>query len=389
MKRIAMSLSAVLLGGFLGPSAAQSFSSGSDGSMGALTLTGNTTLDIPPDGIFHFTTVTVPENLTLTFKKNPLNTPVYILATGDVTINGIINVSGSGSNPNIPDGGAGGPGGFDGGKPGFGAVPPGNGQGPGGGKGGVPTVSDAASAGGGGFGSRAEDWVNTYDGEIYGNPLLIALIGGSGGGGTTGQPGRGGGGGGGAILIASSTKIELSSKGKIYAQGGNNSNLNEGSGGAIRLVAPVVSGTGELNVECPYGNYAGDGRIRVDSINRSGLAVAFRPLSATTVGSTMLVFPEPLPRLDITEACGRAISVGEPAPVIVNLPFNSPTGQVVRLRAKDFNSVVPVRVVLTPDNGQRVVYDAEIDNKAANPATVDVPVVMPVNVQVTINAWTR
>jgi hypothetical protein len=46
--------------------------------------TENTILQLPSDGVFNFTTVDIPAGVTVTFSKNTTNTPVYILATGDV-----------------------------------------------------------------------------------------------------------------------------------------------------------------------------------------------------------------------------------------------------------------------------------------------------------------
>ena len=60
----------------------------------------------------------------------------------------------------------------------------------------------------------------------------------------------GGGGGGGAILIASSTRIQINSSGAVRSRSGASvfNAGNGGSGGAIRLVAPRVYGTGIINV---------------------------------------------------------------------------------------------------------------------------------------------
>ena len=72
------------------------FSSGSDGSDGPLTVSaGLTTLDVPDDGIFNFTTVTIETGGTLAFNKNVRNTPVHLLATGDIVVNanGLIHVN--------------------------------------------------------------------------------------------------------------------------------------------------------------------------------------------------------------------------------------------------------------------------------------------------------
>src|SRR5438445_1901173 len=111
---------------------AQSFSSGSDGSYGAMNITNFTTLDLPTNGIFNCTTITVAGGATLRFNLNALNTPVFLLATSNVTINGSIDVSGDSGTSLI--GGSGGPGGFDGGNPQFGTTPASAGCGPGGGR---------------------------------------------------------------------------------------------------------------------------------------------------------------------------------------------------------------------------------------------------------------
>lgn len=371
---------------------AQGFSSGSMGAYGPMNITSNTTLDLPADGFFHCTTINIASGATLRFRRNPLNTPVYLLASSNVTVNGIIEVGGNNSSASVPDGGMGGPGGFDGGKPGFNSVPPGYGYGPGGGKPGDGNYSSPASAGGGSYGSQPASYLFPSDGLVYGSPLLLPLLGGSGGGGTTGSPGRGGGGGGGAILVASSTRIDIGGTGKILARGGGgreaNTECNAGSGGAIRLVAPVVAGTGEMNARGGNSDFAGHGRIRVDSISRTALQLNFVPTSVTSVGSTMSVFPAPLPKLDIVEAAGRAIQEGS-GPIYIQLPYNAATNQIVKVQARDFNSLVPVRVVLTPDNGTQLTYDGTIDNRTESPAQGSVNVNMPVNVLVTVSVWTR
>ena len=155
---------------FAGVSPVYAFNSGSTGADGAFNPTVNTELPLPPGGIFNFTTVNIPSGVTVTFKKNTTNTPVVILASGDVTIAGAINVSAISNSTNVgaagdgnlgDDGipGKGGPGGYDGGV--GGAVPNGmggSGLGPGGGGGGVVTGDCYGrtrwqGGGGGGFGS--------------------------------------------------------------------------------------------------------------------------------------------------------------------------------------------------------------------------------------------
>src|SRR5262249_51244183 len=144
-RRIGQSLAAALLLLLAAPLQAQNFNSGSDGSDGAFTMSQDTTLDVPPDGIFNFTTVTITAG-TLRFNRNALNTPVFVLATGDISITKAnIIVDGVPGTSNPPAGGAGGPGGFDGGEPGVQAIPPGPGNGPGGGAGGDSNAGGASN----------------------------------------------------------------------------------------------------------------------------------------------------------------------------------------------------------------------------------------------------
>lgn len=375
----------LLFGAGASQSSGQAFNSGSDGSYGPLKITSNTVLAMPSNGVFHCTSINIAEGVTLSFNANPLNTPVYLLAASNVSINGHIDIPGrfgSGS-----DGGPAGPGGFPGGKPGSGpAVPPGAGYGPGAGKGGNDDTS-ISGAGAGVYGALPPFGSSTNRGNTYGSPLLIPLVGGSGGGGVSGSPGAGGGGGGGAILIASNTRIDVTPNARIYAVGGAGASgaFNAGSGGAIRLVAPVIAGNGEL---VALGNVgAGDGRIRIDTLNRSALKLSFSP--SASLGSLMMVFPNPVPHLDLVEAAGTSIPEGYPDPVVVILPSGSPSNQTVRVQARGFNNVTPITLVLTPDSGPPVTYQAEIDNRANNPAQVTINVVVPVNVQTVFNVWTR
>ncbi len=370
---------------------AQGFESGSTGANGALNVaSGTQSVTLPPDGILNYTTINVAAGATLLFNRNALNTPVYLLATGNVTISGTIDVSGSPGTRTPPVGGKGGPGGFDGGVPGIDAVLPGAGYGPGAGRGGLPDYG-AGGAGSGSYSTVGTSGSSTNRGVTYGSPLLVPLVGGSGGGGGTGSfgtAGYGGGGGGGAILIASSTRVTVS--GSIRALGGLDSSFSPwgpGSGGAIRLLAPVVSGTGNIDVRGGASGTGGNGRIRIDTLDRTTLQLTFQ--GPASVGSYMATFPAPLPRLDILQAADTNIPEGVQSPVQVVLPFGSTTNRTVTVQARDFSSSVPINVVITPESGLPRVYPATIFNAASNPATATVNVTLPVNTLVTINAWTR
>jgi len=222
-------------------------------------------------GIYNFTTITVPAGVTVRFTRNAGNTPVRWLASGDVVINGSVDVSGEFGNSALPPGipARGGPGGFDGGLGGiefsasasFVGSP---GQGPGGGNPGTAQQTNP----------NLRDGKQGEFKDVYGNAFLQPLTGGSGGGGGASSAdwnGGNGGGGGGAILIASSRDITL--VGRISANGGeyqwsNASYGGRGSGGAILLRADRVGGPGSLEA---YGGATGNanGRIRVEGYIRS------------------------------------------------------------------------------------------------------------------------
>ena len=378
-RRAALGVVVVSALGLAGALRAQNFDTGSDGRLGDVVITTNTTLDLPDDGKLHFSSLTVDTGATLRFNRNPRNTPVFILSQSEVVINGTINLDGAAQIANA--GGRGGPGGFDGGKPGFGPeVPPGHGYGPGGGHGGPDNCTDSATtAVGAGHGTRRSG----FSGSLYGNSLLIPLVGGSGGGGVASNPNGGGGGGGGAVMIAANNRVAVN--GSILARGGNGGGcINGGSGGAIRLVSFKVEGGGSLNAN--GGGNAGNGRVRIDTVIRT--ALNFSITGVSSIGGNLLVFPPEVPTLTVTEAAGNTVTNGS-GPVVFTLPFGSTTNRTIRIQAQNFARNVPIRVTLTPDSGDKLVFDAEVDNSAVNPASVDVPVTVPVNTLVTVHCWTR
>jgi hypothetical protein len=118
---LAMTLGVVVLGAT--DAAAQVFSSGSTGADGALAPTADVRLAVPPDGVFNFTTVTIPAGVTVSFviEAGRQQPPIQIRAAGNVLIGGRIDISGSAGGPGgngtqlFSNGGAAGPGGFDGG----------------------------------------------------------------------------------------------------------------------------------------------------------------------------------------------------------------------------------------------------------------------------------
>jgi hypothetical protein len=356
MKRIIGGLT-VLLALLLSGSFALAFISGSTGADGAFNPAANTQLQVPPDGVFNFTTIDIPIGVTVTFIKNEANTPVYILATGDVTIDGTINVSGGNAVSISP--GAAGPGGFSGGN-GSGSGAGGNGLGPGGGAISHSTANSLQAGGGGGYGTPGQTYAGA-GGSTYGDARIIPLIGGSGGAGGNyvgfyPSLGGGGGGGGGAILIASSGAISVS--GYILANGGNgdvNENYTQGgggSGGAIKLVANNISGNGTISAvggrgDCVntsyYPDYGGVGRIRLEA----------NTLTRTASTSPMYTFSDPspvfvanTPSIRITAIGGTAVpetTTGSYGTPDITLPAGTTNPVEVDLSASN----IPIGTVIT------------------------------------------
>jgi len=262
------------------------FSSGSTGADGALdysTLPANSTVVFDPSkftsaphppgqNTFNFTTINIPSGTTVILSSQLLSGPVFWLATGDVVINGTIQLSGQNGPsattdtslrvPAIP-----GPGGYPGGIGGRGSSSPQPGYGPGGG---------ASGIGAGGSGDTLQ-W--GHGGSFTGNAVLAPPIGGSGGGGGfcldgSGFFGPGGGAGGGALVIASSTSIILN--GSIDARGGSNAggcNISSGggAGGSVELAANAITGSGIIRAagggagNC-CGVLASSGSIHLESV---------------------------------------------------------------------------------------------------------------------------
>jgi hypothetical protein len=339
------------------------------------------------DGVLNFTTVNIPQSVTLSFTKNATNTPVTILATGSVTLNNgsTIDVSGqAGQAYGKP--GRGGPGGYDGAAGGDGLTTNvgGAGLGPGGGGGG--SGSSAAGAGGGYKAGGSSGSLTYYyfgttysccssctpgvGGSSYGSDLLRPIVGGSGGGGASGSLGStyggGGGGGGGAILIASNTSITVNTNATIRADGGASgtggnlyTNGGGGSGGAIRLIAPTITMLGTLSAQggttswCAGSGATGRVRMEGTTLNYSGTST---PLATTS--TLQPVFPSSgQPALAITSIGGIAAPVNPVGSMLgtpdIMLPVGTPNPVAVGLAATNVPLGTVVQITATPQNGAR------------------------------------
>ncbi len=345
---------------------------GSDGSDGALNPTADIVINMAdhPSGVYKYSSVIIPNNVTVTFIPNASNTPVYWLVQSNVVINGTIDVRGqNGSGAQCgpaPTGGLGGPGGWAGGN---GSPSITSGQGPGGGQFAIPscitgwTIYESANASFGNLGTT--NYGCNSPGPTYGNIFLIPLMGGSGGSGTSDYSGVGGGGGGGAILIAASGSITLI--GPILADAGSSSCSGNcgaaaggGSGGAVRLVAAKITGTGGIYTRGGAGGctgHGGDGRVRFDTYENdfSGPIVH----AVFTQGSQFIINPSSgqIPQLTVASIGGVSVSAPPSGALstpdaVISSQQNNPIPVVVQCANLPLNTQVTVSV--KPMNGSPV-----------------------------------
>jgi hypothetical protein len=317
-------------------------------SDGASTMT----IPLPPDGILVFNSVFLRQlvgyaQLTINFVRNPANTPVTILVSGDASITG--SVSGApgvaASTGTLGNGGLGGPGGFRGGDGAYQIVNfatlGGTGLGPGGGAGG----SSSYFAGGHGAG-----------GAFVGVADLLPLVGGAGGGGGASTAPNSGC----AILIAVNGVMTLN--GQIIADGGNygsqatascSSAGGGGSGGAIRLLARTIVGSGNLYARGGSGiNVSGGvGSIRMEALSNELPVNATTPIATRAPGPGPVVHPI-TPTVAITTIGNQAIPTppqGVFGTVDLVLPVPGPT--TINLATSGVPGGTTVNVTVKPRVG--------------------------------------
>ncbi|MGR9106624.1 MAG: hypothetical protein ACU843_06790 [Gammaproteobacteria bacterium] len=409
-------------------SPALAFDSTSTGVDGTFNPPVDTVRQLPPDGIFNFTSIDIPAGVTVQFQKNTANTPVTLLVSGDVNIAGRIVLNGGSSTPggaagngNLGDDGipgTGGPGGFDGGRGGEADSRGGDGLGPGAGISGSARCNQSGFGGSGagysGVGAPSQSGCSIAGGPTYGSAMLLPLIGGSGGGGGYGGgsfSGTGGGGGGGAILIAASGTVTIT--GSILANGGlsgASSGVNcggtggGGSGGAIRIVASTLTGNGIISAtggsgtinSCDpiaSGGNGSHGRIRLE-------AETFQRTAATTPGYSFSqpgeVFVAGLPSLAITSVAGMIAPAQPTGSADIVLPENTPNPVVVIFTTRNVPLGNTVELTVTPATGAavRVISDAISGSEADGSARVEVdipdgPSTLSARVSFTVSASLR
>jgi hypothetical protein len=354
-------------------------------------------LDLDGDNVYHFTSVTIGAGTTVLLHPSMLGTrPVYWLASGPVRIDGTINLTGesgapvgsSCANRRMAQGG---PGGFPGGmaantqsaEGGSGGSSAQAGQGPGGG--GTGNQNNFRAGAGAGYLGRGANTNNSSNGgRAYGNPFIVPLQGGSGGAGGSVDPtlsdfcAGGGGGGGGALQIASSLSITVN--GSIVADGGTGGGGSSpdanrigwggaGSGGAIYLSAPVLSGSGFLLARgataptSPSGQ-RGDGahgRIRLEATQNTFTGTVTP--SAVTGSPVEVVLPKKAPVVQVTRM--RMDGTWIPVPLNPTGSFELPDVTVngseltLEIEAKNVPLNAEISVYVTSENGPDQVVSAD------------------------------
>ena len=367
------------------------FDSGSDGSDGAfapdpndpnawvidLGLAATATWDTPSANpgmgvydpekwavVFKYTTIDVPEGVTVTFKNHPSHAPVIWLAQGDVVIAGTVDLQGEdglsfsyGASFAEP-----GPGGFQGGRRGYDtdALCASPGFGPGGANIGILCPYGA----GGGYATNGNNGSSCSEGgSAYGNGYILPLIGGSGGSAGTSTTNSGGAGaGGGAIMIASDAQIAIT--GTLNASGGVGARYygGGGSGGAIRLIAETITGYGSLYAIRGYGDSYGNGSygwIRIDAEEIDSDLDSNPPYNTDNI--TYPVFPpSPVPTLRVARIHDQD-APADPAGGILttDVEINTSAQVIIDIEAANIPVGTTVTVMVIPARGERIEIEAD------------------------------
>lgn len=368
------------------------WTSGSNGSDGALNITAAGVTELDPvalgldadgDNTFHFTTITIAAGSTLRLRGNKLRgRSVVWLASGAVNIAGTLDLSGSPGHAwndtanrarSEP-----GPGGFPGGAGRTSSVNAQAGLGPGGG---APGIEDRSGCSGS-YATRGACHTTASQAPEYGNAILVPLVGGSGGGGGAGRlnqapsspaTGAGGGAGGGAIRISSTVSISVPGSIRadggaagqgIYESGTYHFHGGAGSGGSIHLQAPTVTVAGSIRADAGAGVTAGtinnsypgaSGRIRVDAATQT-LSGAVSP--AARIGPLQTI-PAVAPTLvRISDVAGQAISTstsGDLQSVDVTIDAAGPV--TIQVVAQNVPLGTVVKLWITSEGGADQVVD--------------------------------
>lgn len=233
--------------------------------------------------VYKYSTLNIPSSSSISYTNRSNTCPVVILVQGNATINGTLNLNSNGSQP--------GPGGFFGGAFGntAGTILGSAGGGPGGGQ---PSSTNGVLAGSGSYSTFGTTGIGL--GSLYGNDRIIPLIGGSGGGAYYNISGQGGGG---AVLLVVRGTLTVNGMIQANAPSIDFNRYGAGSGGAIRIIAETLAGTGNLQAISGGGNNTtgGQGRIRIEKINGALTGQNTAPIpSYGSVGVVAKLWPDNL-----------------------------------------------------------------------------------------------
>ena len=309
--------------------------------------------------VYKYTSVNIPGNVTVNFNNNAATAPVVWLVSGNVTINGAVNLDGQ-AYPNNATNSIPGPGGFRGGIGGAAGRSSGGGMGIGGG------FNSSGS-----YGTQGDSKSPTY-----GNAQIFPLIGGSGGAGT-------GGAGGGAILIVALGTISIN--GSISANGGGAEYSVGGSAGGIRIVATALTGVGSLIAagNSAYGSPAGGfGRIRLEVPTDSNSLNVYPYVISVLPNNPVKIWPDSsVPTVKIT-SFGSAVAPADPhanLDAAADVRFNSSSPQTVTLETTNIPPTGKVTVRVTPKFGDAFTVDATFVTDDGTKATWKAQITFPSN----------
>jgi hypothetical protein len=357
----------------------------SDGSDGALIISNNTVIDLgqavtgnwtnnntanagrgiyDPDKwavVFKYSSVVISNGATLTFSNHPTHAPVVWLVNGNVTIDGWLSLDGVYGGTDTVNPPEGGPGGF---------------------RGGATVQSTLGYSGGFGPGGAYNDHGQYGAGQprSYGNPQIVPLIGGSGG--SASDNGQNGGGGGGAILIAASSAISVSGTGAISADGGYGPWAAAGSGGAIRLVADQITGSGRIEAVVMNGRGGYPGRIRLEANTASGSLNLDPPVIAVPP-TPLIIWPDTnAPSVKVVSVASLTAPADPKAAMTSNgddLTIANTNAVVILLQTSNFPTSGTVNVYIQPRNAPQSILQASFVSGNTNLANWQLTTILPLS----------
>jgi len=182
---------------------------------------------------------------------------------------------------------------------------------------------------------------------------------------------------GGAILIAANGTISVEADGRITANGGAYGGYGLGSGGAVRLIADQLLGSGRI--EAIGGN---PGRIRLESLTTASPDLIVNPPAGAVSPLPLVIWPpENAPTV-------RVVSVdGQPAPLDPKAGLGAEGDDVITSTQTSTNTIVlqtanfptsgTVNVYIKPQTGVQTILQASFVSGTTAAATWQVQTQLP------------